>query len=38
MPALLNIWAVIQSRGGGGGGQREGILSTYKTGIAVIGN
>ena len=38
MPALLNIWAVIQSRGGGGG-QREGILSTYdKTGIAVIGN
>jgi hypothetical protein len=38
MPALLNIWAVIQSLGGGGG-QREGILSTYdKTGIAVIGN
>jgi len=39
MPALLNIWAVIQSLGGGGGGQREGILSGYdKTGIAVIGN
>lgn len=39
MPALLNIWAVIQSLGGGGGGRREGILSGYdKTGIAVIGN
>lgn len=37
-PAILNIWAVIQAAGGGGG-QREGILSTYdKTGISVIGN
>jgi hypothetical protein len=38
-PALLNLWAAIQAMGGGGGGQREGILSTYdKTGAAVIGN
>lgn len=38
-PALLNLWAAIQALGGGGGGQREGILSTYdKTGAAVIGN
>lgn len=39
MPAALNIWVAIQALGGGGRGQREGILSTYdKTGMTVIGN
>ncbi len=39
-PALVNLWAAIQALGAAaGGGQREGILSTYdKTGAAVIGN
>jgi hypothetical protein len=36
-PAFGNIWLAVQALGGGGG-QREGILSTYdKTGMAVIG-
>ncbi len=37
-PAFGNIWVAVRALGGGGG-QREGILSTYdKTGLAVIGN
>jgi hypothetical protein len=36
-PAFGNIWLAVRALGGGGR-QREGILSTYdKTGIAVIG-
>jgi hypothetical protein len=37
-PAFGNIWVAVRALGGGGG-HREGILSTYdKTGMAVIGN
>jgi hypothetical protein len=36
-PAFGNVWAAVRALGGGGG-QKEGILSTYdKTGAAVIG-
>jgi hypothetical protein len=36
-PAFGNIWVAVRALGGGGG-QKEGILSTYdKTGMAVIG-